>query len=419
MRRSKKKGKAKQNKKFIWLALAVLVVGIGFAALQKYLNINGTASIDSSWDVRINKVLVMEKLGSAYEKEKVTYTDTTVTFDVGFVAPDDSITYDIEVVNWGNLNAKLDNMAFEQSGSENITFELTGIKKGDIISAGSSVHLRVKATYSGTTSEELSKRLTATLLFVQTNQNTEEQESELAEFQNSKSELVNDYWLSDITDNSADIHFSIGDGDGTVRYNSDLLNANNGNILLSDIAGKGYKLNFYRDYNLNTIDYMIVNGTKVYNQGSDAKSFYLMPLVYDGATYIGNRISEGEYEIAALSPSYQNSTLNLIMAAGYKNGFLNGTNVSTVVIPSGFDLSKLTAGSLYNYNGSGPNTAVTRVINQTGESINWGPILGAYELVNYHDIEYEPGIIGGSCDSQPLNCSFETGTCGNTQIVSE
>ena len=419
MRRSKKRGKAKQNKKLVWLAIAVLVVGIGFAALQKYLNINGNASIDSSWDVRIWKAKVTEKTGSAYEKEEVTHTDSTVTFNAGFIAPDDSITYDVEVVNWGNLNAKLDNLTFEQEGSENITYELTGIKKGDILAAGNSVHLNVKVTYSGTTSEELSKRLTATLLFVQTNEKTEEQESELAEFQASKSTLVNDYWLSDITENSAKIHFSTGDGDGTVIYNADLINANNDNVLLSDISGKGYTLNFWRDYNLKTKDYMTVNGTKVYNQASDAKTFNLQSFTVNDVPYIANKISEGEYEALALAPSYTSNTLQLGIFAGYKENFLSGTNVTTVVIPYGFDLSKLTAGSLYNYvNSTSTGSGITKIINQTGESINWGPILRASELTNCQTIENEYGV-GTSCGSQVLECSFETGTCGNTQIVSE
>ena len=416
MRRSKKRGKAKQNKKLIWLAVAVLVIGIGFAALQKYLNINGTASIDSSWDVSIVKAEVLEKTGTAYEKENVTYTDTTVTFNVGFVAPDDSITYDVEIANWGSINAKLDNITFEQTGSENITFELTGIKKGDLIAAGSSAHLSVKATYSGTTSEELSKSLTASLLFVQTNETTEEQESNIAEFQASKSEIINDYYFYDIAENSIGIDFSFGDGPGP-RYNYDLINANNDNVILADGNGKGYRLKYFENYNLKTKEYMAINSTKIYNNESDPKSFYLMRINNNGATYIANRITENDLEVVALDPSYESNILELGMFSSYRFGFLGGTNVTTVVLPSGFDLSKLTLGSLVNYK---QGSYINKVINQTGESINWGPILNQYEPYDCEDLLSDEGnIVGRSCKTRSLDCSFVTGTCGNVQITSE
>ena len=167
MRRSRKRGKAKQNKKLIWLAIAVLVVGIGFAALQKYLNINGNASIDSNFDVRISNITKGEVVGEAYEKEDATYTDTTATFNVGLKNVGDSLTYEVKVSNIGNTNAKLESIDVSEEGSSNISYEVTGISEGDIINSEAEKTVYVKTTYSGDESEASEKTLTVTLLFKQ------------------------------------------------------------------------------------------------------------------------------------------------------------------------------------------------------------------------------------------------------------
>ena len=168
MRRSKKRGKAKQNKKLIWLAIAVLAVGIGFAALQKYLNINGNASIDSNFDVRISNITKGEVVGEAYEKEDATYTDTTATFNVGLKNVGDSLTYEVKVSNTGNTTAKLESIDVSEEGSSNISYEVTGISEGDIINSNDEKTVYVKTTYSGDESEASEKSLTVTLLFKQT-----------------------------------------------------------------------------------------------------------------------------------------------------------------------------------------------------------------------------------------------------------
>ena len=173
MRRSKKRGKAKQNKKLIWLAIAVLVVGIGFAALQKYLNINGSASIDSNFDVRISNITKGEVEGQAYEKEEASYTDTTATFNVGLKNVGDSLTYEVKVSNIGSTNAKLESIDVSEEGSSNITYEVTGISENDIIDHGDDKTIYVKTTYSGNESQASEKTLTVTLLFKQTTDSSE------------------------------------------------------------------------------------------------------------------------------------------------------------------------------------------------------------------------------------------------------
>ena len=131
-----KKGSKRKNKKnrglFI-VVLAVLVVGIGFAALQKYLTIDGTASINSNFDVRFSFIETSATTGGAYNKSEPSFTNTTATFDAAFLAPGDSITYAVTVSNNGTMNAKLENVDVNIDNSENIDYEITGIQTGDII----------------------------------------------------------------------------------------------------------------------------------------------------------------------------------------------------------------------------------------------------------------------------------------------
>ena len=70
----------------------------------------------------------------------------------------------------------------------------------------------------------------------------------------------------------------------------------------------------------------------------------------------------------------------------------NQYDIKTIVIPDKVELSSLSNSSLYKH----PQT-ILKIINQTGQSIDWAPIVGIYNQT----------------------CEFETGTCGNVLITNE
>ncbi len=100
--------KRKKNNIIIGSLLAVvLLMAVGYAAFSSVLNISGTGSITSSWNIKITNVEVSNIVGDASDGEGTTFEDLTATINSNLVSPGDSITYDVTVRNDGSLDAVL------------------------------------------------------------------------------------------------------------------------------------------------------------------------------------------------------------------------------------------------------------------------------------------------------------------------
>ena len=69
------------------LAIAILIMSVGFAAYSQTLNINGTATVKSAnWKVHFVDTTYAESTGSVQATSK-TITDTDVTYTVTLTKP--------------------------------------------------------------------------------------------------------------------------------------------------------------------------------------------------------------------------------------------------------------------------------------------------------------------------------------------
>ena len=161
------------KKKIIMVVLSVLVcvMAVGYALLAQQLNINGRASIDSTWKVEITNITEKDIVGGATSKETPSYTSTTANFSVGLIQPGDSITYDIEVTNNGTLDAVLESINVSMDDNDAITYTTSGLKKGDKLTKnGGKNTLTVKVEYNSEVTSQptnTGKDLTVTLNYEQ------------------------------------------------------------------------------------------------------------------------------------------------------------------------------------------------------------------------------------------------------------
>ena len=104
-----------QSKTIILAVLGVILLGItiAYAALQTNLSINGTANAAAvEWDVHITNFQRGTVVGSATGPtaaelgNKITATSIS-DLDINLPKPGDSITYTFNIVNVGNIDAKL------------------------------------------------------------------------------------------------------------------------------------------------------------------------------------------------------------------------------------------------------------------------------------------------------------------------
>ncbi len=162
--------KRKKNNIIIGSLLAiVLLMVVGYAAFSSALNISGTGSITSSWNIKITNVEVSNIVGDASDGVGTTYEDLTATINSNLVSPGDSITYDVTVRNDGSLDAVLTDINLSESTNPAISFSTSNLEAGAELKTGEEAILKVTITYNDVTSqpENTSANLNVTLTYEQ------------------------------------------------------------------------------------------------------------------------------------------------------------------------------------------------------------------------------------------------------------
>ncbi len=159
------------------LIAVVLIMAVGYAAFATQLNIEGTASTTSTWDIYIKSITPGTPIGTAENKSATVSDDKlSATFETELIAPADSLTYTVVVENSGTLPAKLSAIKFEQSqtnsnesaeGTDNtkaITYDYHGIAQNDTLAVNGTATFTVTVTYNpAITSQPDDADLTSTL----------------------------------------------------------------------------------------------------------------------------------------------------------------------------------------------------------------------------------------------------------------
>ena len=169
--------------------LFMLIAGltVAFAALSTTLNINGTAYLDAAkWGIKFENLSEPVKVGNASvigtSKIEETKSAEITGINVSLSIPGDKVTYTVDLVNKGTINAKIDNIEKTVLTSEQqkyLTFKVTDrdgreVSEGDILSKGETRNLTITIEFiKDLTKEDLPKQtstisLSYKLNFVQT-----------------------------------------------------------------------------------------------------------------------------------------------------------------------------------------------------------------------------------------------------------
>ena len=150
--------KERRTKALVIVVLLIVVAGltIAFAALSTTLNINGTAYLDAAkWGIRFENLSSPTKIGSATTTGTAKIEETKAAeitgINVSLSTPGDKVTYTVDLVNKGTINAKIDNIEKTVLTSEQqryLTFKVTDkngkeVSEGDILSAGETRSLTI------------------------------------------------------------------------------------------------------------------------------------------------------------------------------------------------------------------------------------------------------------------------------------
>ena len=183
--------KERRTKALVIVVLLIVVAGltVAFAALSTTLNINGTAYLDAAkWGIRFENLSSPTRVGKATTTGTAKIEETKAAeitgINVSLMAPGDKVTYTVDLVNKGTINAKIDNIEKTVLTSEQqryLTFKVTDkdgkeVSKYDILSAGETRKLTITIEFiKDLTKEDLPKQTSAISLsyklnFVQTDE---------------------------------------------------------------------------------------------------------------------------------------------------------------------------------------------------------------------------------------------------------
>lgn len=160
-----------RNYLIVGLCAILVIMGVGYAAFSSQLKITGTSNIDSTWDVQITDIQSSVVVGTPTNQIEPTHDKLSATFHTKLYKPNDTMKYDITVSNLGSLDAKLDKINVPENSSTAISYEVTGIKKGDLLKSNETALLTVTVKYNNVTSqpsqEELNINFNITLEYSQ------------------------------------------------------------------------------------------------------------------------------------------------------------------------------------------------------------------------------------------------------------
>ena len=121
------------------LLAVVVVMAVGYAAFSQTLIINGSASIDSNWQIRIIDIAASTTGSGVNAGAEVGSDYLSASFNTSLTSPGDTVTYTITVENQGTIDAKLSSYNWNSDTvsdtNEPIYFEVNGLNVDSVLNA--------------------------------------------------------------------------------------------------------------------------------------------------------------------------------------------------------------------------------------------------------------------------------------------
>lgn len=162
----------KNKKSIIILSLFIIILTmtIGYSTFVTKLELNETAEITGSWNIKITSVEMQERtLGC--DPGKPEFTDTTATIMPKLNKPGDLVVYEITIENMGTIDAILNKVEFT-SDDESPTSPIRYItdEPDEILLSGEETTIMVAVVYNSNVTEvpsTKSKVITGKIEYIQ------------------------------------------------------------------------------------------------------------------------------------------------------------------------------------------------------------------------------------------------------------
>ena len=131
------------------LLAVVFVMAVGYSAFVQSLNITGTATIDSTWDVHIENIEVANEINQGKNVSATVGDDKlSADFKATLIIPSSAVTYNITVKNSGTVDAKLNSLIFDNSLNDAIKYTYSNIAQNDVIESNQTQTFSVTVSFN-------------------------------------------------------------------------------------------------------------------------------------------------------------------------------------------------------------------------------------------------------------------------------
>lgn len=154
----------KKNRSLLVLIILFLLITVGFALLSTTINISGSSTvINAIWDVHFDNIVEVPGSVEASEHAIIDSSGLNIDYTISLNQPGDYYEFTVDVVNDGNIDAKLSKLPDvigvneEQDVYVNhsiIHTDGTPIVVGEKIKAGESTNFKVRVEFDSNISKD-------------------------------------------------------------------------------------------------------------------------------------------------------------------------------------------------------------------------------------------------------------------------
>ncbi len=285
------------------LIVAILGLTIAFATLSQTLTINGSAYLNATkWGIKFENLSSPIKVGDATVTGEAKINESTyveiANMNVNLKTPGDSVTYNVDLVNEGTINAKIDEIV-KTTTPDYLSFKVIKqdnkeLEEGYVLGKETRIPLRIEIEFKkDITKEDLPKEaitieLSYALTFVQTDETAtsigQTPSSACTIFDKKDTYQVGDeIALCNNDTNKSEDFYVISDNGDTVtalaKYNL--------------LVGNEVEIDNFEDYNIVRNDPIDSSTTGYGLQNSSAKAFVLDNTIWTGTIVFAEDKNKG------------------------------------------------------------------------------------------------------------------------------
>ena len=158
LRKTNRKIRNKTNLYLFYLmGVIVLSLSVGYSAITSDVSISGEAAFRVEEELRITGITLYETTYNGEESYSPKYTKDTVTIGVDLKEVESTVTYKMELINYGTVAQRVASISQRSISNESATSEITGYSSSTLIQPGErkEIYITIKYKQAVTTLPEL------------------------------------------------------------------------------------------------------------------------------------------------------------------------------------------------------------------------------------------------------------------------